>query len=97
MRRVFEKFDSNKNIWRASVSCIAILDALLSLVSVSSLPNYNWAQVIPRQFNTNAPQFNVVGGRHPMLEQTLAERYFIIHLFIYFYIYNLFIYNLMII
>ena len=81
MRRVFEKFDSNKNIWRASVSCIAILDALLSLVSVSSLPNYNWAQVIPRQFNTNAPQFNVVGGRHPMLEQILAERYIILQFY----------------
>ena len=74
MRRVFEKFDSNKNIWRASVSCIAILDALLSLVLVSSLPNYNWATVIPRQSNTNVPQLHVVGGRHPMLEQLIAEK-----------------------
>lgn len=74
MRRVFEKFDSNQNIWRAAVSCIAILDSLFSLVSVSSLPNYNWAQVISRQSNKNAPQFNVIGGRHPMLEQTLAEK-----------------------
>jgi DNA mismatch repair protein MSH6 len=74
MRRVFEKFDQNQRVWRAVVSCLGILDALLSLVSVSSLPNYCWAKVIPRDSQTS-PQLEIAGGRHPMLEQSLAERY----------------------
>jgi DNA mismatch repair protein MSH6 len=89
MRRVFEKFDQNQRVWRAAVSCIGIFDALLSLVSVSSLPNYSWANVISRDTQTNnscssddsgskgsgsPPQLEISGGRHPMLEQSLAER-----------------------
>jgi DNA mismatch repair protein MSH6 len=74
MRRVFERFDLNRNIWRAAVSCVGIVDALLSLVSVSSLPGYASPQIMTRA-GTAGPQLEIVGGRHPMLEQSLAERF----------------------
>lgn len=73
MRRVFEKFDQKCNIWKAAVSCIGIFDALLSLVSVSSLPNYSWPKIFSRE-SGGCAQLDIVGGRHPMLEQILAER-----------------------
>jgi DNA mismatch repair protein MSH6 len=73
MRRVFERFDLNRNLWGAAVSCVGIVDALLALVSVSSLPGYSSPKIVTRAPGTN-PQLEIVGGRHPMLEQSLAER-----------------------
>lgn len=73
MRRVFEKFDQKCNIWKAAVSCIGIFDALLSLVSVSSLPNYSWPKISPRE-REGCAQLDIVGGRHPMLEHIISEK-----------------------
>jgi len=48
IRRIFEKFDGNREVWAAAVSCTALLDALLSLASVSSQPGYCWPTVLTR-------------------------------------------------
>lgn len=73
MRRVFEKFDSYRDICTSTVSCCALLDSLLSLAVVSSAPGYCWPQIIARK-EDGSPVLHITAGRHPMLEQSLLER-----------------------
>lgn len=88
MRRIFEKFDDNRNIWSIAVSCISILDCLLSLASVSSSPDYVWPQLIERcdgeislyddnnvMTHSCVSVLDIKQGRHPMLEQSFCEKY----------------------
>jgi DNA mismatch repair ATPase MutS len=73
MRRIFERFDQQRNLLTDAVFCIGHLDALLSLASVSSAPNYNWPVIVQRTAESGAI-LEIKGGRHPMLEDTLAQR-----------------------
>ena len=74
LRKIFEKFDESREIWSMGTSCIALLDALVSLAIVSSTPNYVWPTIKSLEDN-NGPFLHIVKGRHPMLEHSLAERY----------------------
>eukprot|EP01038_Epipyxis_sp_PR26KG_P007516 gene7516-10239_t len=81
LRRIFEKFDAHRSLWSDAVACMALLDSLLSLALVSSLPGYVWPSLIHttnHEKNDNneeiVPLLKIKGGRHPMLEYTLAQR-----------------------
>ncbi len=74
LRRIFERFDQSRAVWSDAVSCVALLDALLSLASVSSLPNYVWPTVLRADESTGGPVLDIRGGRHPMLEFALSQR-----------------------
>jgi len=56
--------------FRDCIQSLAILDCLLSLSIVSSLPNYN-----KPIFDNDHPNINIIGGRHPMIEQLLLNEY----------------------
>merc|ERR1711871_723275 len=73
MRRVFEKFDDNRDVWSSAISCCALLDALLSLSVVSSSPSYCWPTILSRKEH-ESPVLHISNGRHPMLEQSLLEK-----------------------
>ena len=77
MRSVFEKFDTERSVWAAAVSCSAVLDALLALALVSSTPGYVWPQIAAARGEGSAaakPFIHIIKGRHPMLEHSLVER-----------------------
>lgn len=75
LRRVFEKFDASFALWSGAISCISLLDALLSVATVSSFPGYCRPEVrAPREQDDHTPELNIVGGRHPMLEFSLLQR-----------------------
>jgi DNA mismatch repair protein MSH6 len=75
LRAIFAKFDAKRGLWERAVSCIALLDALLALAAVSSLPGYTWPQILAKQDEEDAvPVLRIVSGRHPMLEHCLAQR-----------------------
>ena len=78
LRHIFEKFDSNQNVWRDALACVSILDALLSLAVVSSSPDYCWPTIRDRSSAVSdtavdAPLLDVVAGRHPMLEAAFSK------------------------
>ena len=72
MRSVFERFDKERGIWAAAVSCTAAVDALLSLAIVSSNPAYVWPRF--ESGVEKGPFLKIKNGRHPMLEQSLIEK-----------------------
>ncbi len=74
LRRIFEKFDNSRAVWSDAVSCMALLDALLSLATVSALPNYVWPTIVKSDVSLGGPVLNIQGGRHPMLESALSRR-----------------------
>lgn len=82
MRRIFQKFDEGRHVWSAAVSCIGILDAIISLASVSSSPDYCMPKFIQRvetPLNPSQSSYSILdikGGRHPMLENLFLERLF---------------------
>lgn len=71
LRSIFEKFDAKRTVWSAAVSCVMVLDALLSLAEISSAPQYTWPEIIQK---TDSPLLDIKGGRHPMLEKIIARR-----------------------
>ena len=83
LRRIFDKFDESRDVWRSALACLALLDALSSLASVSSSPNYTWPQLRERvaapsdakeaDVEVDAPVMEIEQGRHPMLEFSLAK------------------------
>jgi DNA mismatch repair ATPase MutS len=73
LRKIFEKFDENRKIWNDAVQCIATIDALLSIATVSASPNYTWAEMIPND-SKSLPILNIQEGRHPMLEAVFSQR-----------------------
>ena len=81
LRAIFAKFDSSIAVWDDALSCCSLLDALLSLASVSSQPGYVWPEVLSREKNQatdssqcTGPVLQIRNGRHPMLEAALAGR-----------------------
>jgi DNA mismatch repair protein MSH6 len=72
LRRIFEKFDSNRSVWGDALSCVSLLDALLALSSVSAQPGYVWPTVLNK--TETGPQLSIKAGRHPMLEFALSQR-----------------------
>jgi DNA mismatch repair protein MSH6 len=75
LRRVFEKFDASFALWSGAISCVALLDALLSVATVSSFPGYVRPDVHPTKgCDGHTPALQIVGGRHPMLEFSLLQR-----------------------
>jgi DNA mismatch repair ATPase MutS len=70
LRSIFERFDQKSLVWFKAVQCVSELDALLALAAVSSAPGYCW----PEMLQSMTPVLAVVEGRHPMLDQALAER-----------------------
>ena len=73
MRRVFEKFDSYRDVFTSVVSSCALLDSLMSLSLVSSAPGYCWPEIISRK-EGESPVLHITAGRHPMLEQALLDK-----------------------
>ena len=71
LRRIFEKFDASRNVWSDAVACTAQLDALMSLALVSAAPSYVWPTISRR---AGSALLDIRGGRHPMLEATMAAR-----------------------
>ncbi|KAM3077544.1 Mismatch repair protein msh3 [Clarireedia jacksonii] len=54
---------------RDSIAQLAVLDCLLSLAAVASLPGYC------KPTFTTSTEISVIGGRHPMVEQLLPSAY----------------------
>lgn len=73
LRKIFEKFDENRNIWSDAVICASTLDALLSMAQVSASPQYTWPVILSPE-ESSVPTLNIREGRHPMLEFTFAQR-----------------------
>ena len=79
LRAIFAKFDDSHAVWSVAVACVALLDALLSLAFISSLPNYCWPDIRRAEAGNGvdaAPsaELRIVAGRHPMLEHTLSNQ-----------------------
>jgi DNA mismatch repair protein MSH6 len=77
LRAIFAKFDESHAVWSVGVACMALLDALLSLASISALPNYCWPDICHAQPGdgvsaASSAELCIVNGRHPMLEFTLS-------------------------
>ena len=53
LRRVFEKFDEQRNVWNDALRCTATLDALLSLADISSAPRYVWPVLVEDRSSDN--------------------------------------------
>lgn len=70
LRSIFQRFDSKAALWTQAIECVSTLDALLSLAKVSAAPGYCWPDFLP----SHKPVLDIAEGRHPMLDQTLAER-----------------------
>ncbi|TAQ87276.1 hypothetical protein B7494_g4387 [Chlorociboria aeruginascens] len=56
-------------LFRDCISQLSTLDCLLSLATVALLPGYS------RPTFTSGTEINIVGGRHPMVEQLLSGSY----------------------
>ena len=87
MLYLLQRFDESRNVWTDGLRCVANLDALLSLAVVSSAPGYVWPEMISRSkhpygispegtrsVTLTGPELDIQGGRHPMLEFTMAQR-----------------------
>jgi DNA mismatch repair protein MSH6 len=75
LRAVFEKFDASFALWSGAISCMALLDALLSVATVSSFPGYVRPVLQPlQQCEGGTPVLDIQGGRHPMLEFSMLQR-----------------------
>lgn len=84
LRALFAKFDSHRHVWQQASQCLSLLDALMSIASVSALPGYNWPTLYHKEEGRNGnnspktvknvPELKIVAGRHPTLEYTLAQR-----------------------
>lgn len=73
LRQLFERFDANIALWTRAVNSVAILDALIALTIVSNSEGYTWPTLVPP--GSAGPFLHIENGRHPMLEQSLLERY----------------------
>ena len=73
LRKVFERFDGSRGIWTTALKCVSLLDALLSLASVSSSQGYVWPEMC-RRSEVGGPKLDIQQGRHPMLEYALESR-----------------------
>ncbi|RYH28578.1 MutS family DNA mismatch repair protein [archaeon] len=71
---LFQKFYSFEAVWKSIMECVGIIDVLLSFAKISSLPGYTWPQLVSKEDTHGTPVLKVVQGRHPMLEQVLAQR-----------------------
>lgn len=72
LRSIFEMFDHKRHVWSTASTAISLLDALLALAAVSSLPGYVWPEISEK--GDSGPVLSILGGRHPMLEYSLAQR-----------------------
>ncbi|CZT49817.1 probable DNA mismatch repair protein msh3 [Rhynchosporium secalis] len=59
---------------RDAISALSTLDCLLSLAIVASFPGYTKPTFLPSSPGS-ASQINIIGGRHPMVEQLLPSTY----------------------
>lgn len=59
---------------RDAISALSTLDCLLSLATVAAFPGYTKPTFLPSSPGS-ATQINIVGGRHPMVEQLLPSTY----------------------
>jgi DNA mismatch repair protein MSH3 len=67
--RLLDDISAKYQSLRDSVHALATLDALLSLATLASQPGYS------KPTFTNAIELDIVGGRHPMVEQLLLDSY----------------------
>lgn len=83
MRRLFEKFDQDRQLWTTAVNSLALLDVLLAFAEVSSGANYCRPTLVPYHADSTedadgsngaipAPFLSIKGGRHPCLETRAA-------------------------
>ncbi|KAG4428739.1 Mismatch repair protein msh3 [Cadophora sp. M221] len=59
---------------RDAISALSTLDCLLSLATVAAFPGYTKPTFLPSSPGSST-QINIVGGRHPMVEQLLPSTY----------------------
>ncbi|KAL2072677.1 hypothetical protein VTL71DRAFT_12020 [Oculimacula yallundae] len=59
---------------RDAISALSTLDCLLSLAIVAAFPGYTKPTFLPSSPGS-ATQINIIGGRHPMVEQLLPSTY----------------------
>lgn len=86
LRKIFSKFDENYQLFQQVITNLSLLDCLLALASVSSLPSYTWPEFVMiknknEKINDEGCYENggssvliIKDGRHPMLEFLLAEK-----------------------
>jgi DNA mismatch repair protein MSH3 len=67
--RLLDDISAKYQTLRDSVHALATLDALLSLATLASQPGY------AKPTFTDAIELDIVGGRHPMVEQLLLDSY----------------------
>lgn len=83
MRRLFENFDHDRQLWTTAVNSLALLDVLLALAEVSSGANFCRPTLVPYHADSTeeaggsngaipAPFLSIKGGRHPCLETRAA-------------------------
>ncbi|XP_021954650.1 DNA mismatch repair protein Msh6 [Folsomia candida] len=63
-RRVFEKFDKSHDTWKVAISCIAELDAIISLKTFSESQE---EMCRPKVVFSRKPFFKLKNGRHPCM------------------------------
>jgi DNA mismatch repair protein MSH3 len=67
--RLLDDISAKYQSLRDSIHALATLDALLSLATLASQPGYS------KPTFTDAIELDIVGGRHPMVEQLLLDSY----------------------
>lgn len=75
MRKVFKRFDDKAAVWQKVVRCVSVLDALMSLASVSSSPGYIRPEIVDPYTSSSSSSpssfLDLVQGRHPTLEMSM--------------------------
>ena len=75
LRALFATFDEHAAVWRGACACVALLDSLLSLATVSACANYCWPEIVGGDCGssgTAGAELVIDEGRHPMLEHSLS-------------------------
>ncbi len=65
-----------QNIRQAAKS-IACLDALTGLAELAATNNYTQPKIVDHQDSKNSRKLSITNGRHPVVEQVLAEKVFV--------------------
>lgn len=68
MRRIFEKFDSDYNVWLQAIQCLSLFDVFISLFLYRDSLLPKGIQVCqPKFVSSSVPFIDVVNSRHPCL------------------------------
>ena len=67
-RKLFEQFSKHADVWKKAISCVAFLDALISLATYSNSVETGCFPTLLTDFSN--PVIDIKEGRHPCLDNT---------------------------